>query len=190
MTSVFNLLSDDFEYIRTQIADGIITGFQKRDTPFKNYTKFTYNSDVLNLYENPSGSFFSIKGIFVYDLQTMQFVEIHVHIVYGLLLGYSIPAFNTILPDCDRITIESFQIEYAENEDFLEIKPLLNDLELQIVNPSNVYIVEIRDKVYYHILDLEDGDSIGIDKQKIVYKITHDPFDAIKLTEDLSVFLK
>ncbi|WP_162842699.1 hypothetical protein [Mucilaginibacter pineti] len=44
-------------------------------------------------------------------------------------------------------------------------------------------------KVYFHIKDLEDGDFIGIDSDKIIYKITHDPCEIIPLPESLKTVL-
>jgi hypothetical protein len=50
--------------------------------------------------------------------------------------------------------------------------------------------VKLRGSLYYHLRDLEDGDFIGIDADKIIYKITHDPFEIIPLNETLEQLLR
>ena len=47
-----------------------------------------------------------------------------------------------------------------------------------------------RNKEYFHIKDLEDGDFIGIDERKVVYKITHDPMEVKALDKKIMDVLK
>lgn len=46
--------------------------------------------------------------------------------------------------------------------------------------------------MYYHIYDLKDGDGdfIGIDEKKNVYKITHDPYEITLLEKTLIELLR
>ncbi|MEY3451193.1 MAG: hypothetical protein RL711_1019, partial [Bacteroidota bacterium] len=37
--------------------------------------------------------------------------------------------------------------------------------------------LDLKGKTYYHLKDIEDGDFLGIDIHKNIYKITHDPFE-------------
>jgi len=61
-----------------------------------------------------------------------------------------------------------------------------------VYNPAIIdkYEVELADKMYYHLFDMEDGDFIGIDKKKKVYEITHDPYEATLVDNNLLTFLK
>lgn len=59
-----------------------------------------------------------------------------------------------------------------------------------MLNPSEVYEIELDGKTYYPIRELEDGDFIATDKEKRVYSITHDPYGVTLLSEDLLGYLK
>ena len=80
------------------------------------------------------------------------------------------------------------RVKYLEESSILS--KVFSRMELDLLNPSEVYEVELDGKTYYHIQDLEDGDFIATDKEKRVYSITHDPFEVTLLSEDLLGYLK
>ncbi|UPT68208.1 MAG: hypothetical protein M0D57_06030 [Sphingobacteriales bacterium JAD_PAG50586_3] len=41
--------------------------------------------------------------------------------------------------------------------------------------------MEIDKKIYYHLIELEDGNFIGFDKKKNLYMILLDPFEVVLL---------
>ena len=67
---------------------------------------------------------------------------------------------------------------------------MFSEEEKSLISPSEVYSIFIEDKEYFHIRDLEDGDFIGIDKDKVVYKITHDPMEVKRLEKELLEVLR
>lgn len=69
------------------------------------------------------------------------------------------------------------------------MKKLIDEEALKLIKPENVYQVNLSDRVFYHIEDLEDGDFIGIERHGQIYKITHDPFEIIPLDQSLTTFL-
>lgn len=78
----------------------------------------------------------------------------------------------------------------AGNIEFDAIKHLLNEEELLLIDPVDVYEVELDGKIYYHVRELEDGDFIGIDDKKNIYKLTHDPYEIMLLNKPLVEVLK
>jgi uncharacterized pyridoxamine 5'-phosphate oxidase family protein len=69
------------------------------------------------------------------------------------------------------------------------LKKLLSPKELKLINPSDVYIVTLNNKEYFHLIDIEDGDFYGMDMGKNLYKITHNPYDLEKIDVNLSKLL-
>ena len=74
--------------------------------------------------------------------------------------------------------------------EFDDIKHVFNGEELAIIDKEDVYEVELNGTIYYHLQELEDGDFIGIDQNKKIYKITHDPFEITELKGALAEILK
>jgi len=187
MIKIFGLLPKEFDYIFRQLNDGILTGVEKLNKePYTNYTKFSLNVALLNQYEDKKGSFFQIRGIKIFDLDLAKFIDINIDIAYGLLIGYSTPAKEKINPDTTNIQVVGFYIKYFENDDFKNLSAILNKEEVKLLNAADVYEVALKGKKFYHLKDLEDGDFIGIDLDKRLYKITHDPFEIIELKGNIS----
>jgi hypothetical protein len=53
-----------------------------------------------------------------------------------------------------------------------------------------IYAVFIGNIEYSHIKELEGGNFIGIDKNKVIYNITHDPMEIVKIDKTLTEVLK
>lgn len=190
LLNVFNALPGNFDYIINQINEGLIKGIRKLDNPIKNLNKVLFDVKILNKYENKKIGFFSIKGVKAFDLITQSYVEIVIYISSNILLGYAIPKAVKVNLDVSKIKVDNFRMQQMENDDYDKIKPLFKKAELELINPNEVYEVQLNGKTYYHLEDLEDGDFIGVDIGKNLYKITHDPFEITLLKADLSEILK
>lgn len=75
-------------------------------------------------------------------------------------------------------------------EDFDRIAHVLTQEERMAISASDIYSVRIEGKEYFHLMDLEDGDFIGIDIGKNVYRITHDPVNVTWLDDTILNSLK
>jgi len=173
-----------------QISVGIIIGVKILNKPFANYNKFSLDSGLLNRYEDKKGRSFLVRGILVYDLSRDSFEEVILVVGYGILLGYSTPAAILINPDVARIDVRSAHIQYFETDDLDKLKEILSEEELQLINPADVYEMELKGKTFYHLHDLGDGDFLAVDREKNVFKITHDPYEIKKIEESLTHYLK
>jgi hypothetical protein len=183
VSKIFSLLPVKFLNIKEQLNEGILTGFKKENP---NYTKFSLRTDVLNKYEDKKGDCFEIKGIKVFDKNLQAFTEINLEVTYGIFIGYSTPGVKEINPDIDKIDTRNHWVKSFENNEFKNLKNILSEEELQMINPNDVYELELDGQTYYHLKDIEDGDFIGIDKAKKIFKITHDPYNIIEIREKLS----
>jgi hypothetical protein len=187
--SIVKLLPRQFDYLVKQISEGIIKNVVRLDKPFANYNKFSLDVPLLNKYEDKQGRFFAIKGIYVHDVNLVKPVEVRLYVTNGILLGYSTPAVKILHPDLEKINADTFSIEYLGEDTYEELKAFLGKDELKLINPADVYEVELEGKIYYKIKDLEDGDFIGVDKNRNIYKITHDPYEIIKLDKPFASVL-
>jgi hypothetical protein len=180
---VFSLLPANFLSIKKQLNEGILIGCKREKS---NYIKFTLKTDILNKYEDKNGNCFEIKGIKVFDKNLNTFIGISLEIAYGVFIGYSTFDVKELNPDIDKIDIRNYWVKSLENSEFENLKTLLSEEELKMINPNDVYELELGGQIYYHLKDIEDGDFIGIDKTKNIFKITHDPCNVIQIKEKLS----
>ena len=155
--SVFRLMPARYGYVIKQLEKGIITGVNKNDS-FLNYIKFRLDVKLLNQYENKKGPVFVIKGVEFYDFNINGFAELNFYVVYGILLGFSTPTLQKINPDINRTNVGKQYLEFFENNDYEVIKKLVSKDKPTLINPNDVYEIELKGKIYYHLTDLEDGD--------------------------------
>ncbi len=189
MKAIFSRL-EGFDHINKQLDEGIIIGSGLLREPLPNYIKFSLNVELLNKYEEKLRPTFRIMGIIVFDSKSAVTTEIQIEIWHGILVGFEPQISKLESPDLETINTSGYWIEYLENAEFDLIKKLLTEEEIKLINPSEVYEVELEGKSYYHIAELENSDFIGMDLDKKIYKITHDPYEIVELEESLKEILE
>jgi hypothetical protein len=191
MRAVCSQLSQKYSYLKNQIDEAIIieVKLDKKDKFRENkFREFKLDVDLLNKYENRNISDFFIENIISRHKISNNKILISLYIADGLLMGYYVNIDDIEQIDLKYIDVNHINIKYLDNDN--PIIKILNKEELSFINKSDFYEVELDDIKYYHILDLEDGDFIGIDDKKNVYKITHDPYEIKLLSSDLLTILK
>jgi hypothetical protein len=189
MKAIFSRL-EGFDNINNQLDEGIITGSRLLKEPFPNFVQFSLDVKLLNKYEDKLGPYFKVKGVTVFDTKSVATVELQIRISHGLIFGYEPQISKLESPDFETLNTSGYRIEYFENPEFDPIKKLLTEEEIKLINPNEVYELELKGKSYYHIAELEDGDFIGMDLDKKVYKITHDPYEIVELQDSLKEILE
>ena len=186
LVNVFTLLSDGYISYRRQVEGGLLTGvfFNSKIRP--NHVQFFYDGKIARQYENKKCGIFALKGIKVFDIKTGSYIDFEIYLAEGLVTGYSTPHNNTFELDTKRTDIFAVKKIFSRNSDFLEIRKLLTTFEMGLLNKDDVYELNVNGNLYYHLWDLDDGDFIGIDSNKSVYKITHDPLQAELINESLA----
>jgi hypothetical protein len=180
----FDLLPNEYVSFKQQLEEGLVAGVILSDTPLANYVNFTFNPKVSRKYENESDRFFRITGLEFYD-ERLGWKNFEVYFTHGLICGYRISNGLRSAPNVSKINAQHFQKEYLDNYSIGIMKSILSPGEMKLINSSDFYEVELQGKKYYHVKDLEDGDFIGIDREKNVYKFTHDPFEITYLEGDI-----
>lgn len=189
LINIINKLPPTYLVFREQIEAGLIKKVFIGSSAIPNYVGFSYNPLISRKYEDKIGRFFKLSGIFISDFLIGEFVEIEIFISHGLIMGYSIPQKLKIKPDLTKIKVDNFKRTFFDNADFQKISHLLGKKEISLINPSDVYEVILNGKSFFNIKNLEDGNFIGIDLEKHVYVITHDPFEIKLLNKDLTEVL-
>jgi hypothetical protein len=168
-------LLGDYSVLSSQIDDGLLRGVLLDASDIPGYVAFAFQPDVLKKYDRENEPDFKIKGIKVYDMKSSGFLDYEIYVCSGTISGYALSGNKNRKIDTGRVDVSKMRKEFIRSKDYHRILPFLTSEEQKLLNPGEVYSVFVGDREFFHVKDLEDGDFIGIDKKKMVYRITHDP---------------
>lgn len=175
----------EYHFVAEQVKMGLIKGVLLGLSDIPNYVGFTYHFDVYNQFQNNKAKNYVIRNIQVFDNSKGVYTPYEIYVSSGVVNGYSTPQSKNFFPNVDKIDTKNYQRAYINNADFEKVRGLLDERELALIRPDEVYQVDLKGKTYFYMRDIGDGNFIGIDGQKNVYRIMHDPYEIILLTSSL-----
>jgi len=190
LKKVLQLLPPDYHHLERQVEEGLFRSVLIGLSDLPGYVCFTCNPNLVKKFENTKEKGYTLTGVKIFDVKSQTQLNYSIHVSSGMINGYSITGAKKFTVDLNKIDVQNFRKSYRQNPDYQKIEIYLNAEERDIINQDEVYEVVLNEKVYFHIKDLEDGDFIGIDYEKNIYKITHDPFEIRQLNCGLSSVLK
>ena len=174
-------LPAEYHHFEKQIDEKLFRRVLTGLSDLPGYVAFSFNPQVFEKFSKQKEPNYKITGIKISDKKSFKNLDYTIYISNGIINGYSIEGAQKFDIDLQVINVENFKIEYYTNKDYEELAESLTISESKLINQDDIYKVTLEDKVYYHIKDLEDGDFIGMDKEKNIYKLTHDPYEIVKL---------
>ena len=189
LRKVIMKLPEDYSDLLNQLSDGLFRGVLLGMSDIPGYVAFSFHSDVLKKYDRENERDYKLSNIKVYDRTTSNYLNFVVYISTGTISGYSLEGSKKHDIDTNKLEVSGFKKEYIGNSDYNRILGILDEQEKKLLTPSEVYSVYVNDKEYFHIKDLEDGDFIGVDERKVIYKITHDPMEVTVLDKKIEDIL-
>ncbi|SHG40922.1 hypothetical protein [Pedobacter caeni] len=179
----------DDDLLIEQIRNGALSGIDLRYPAEPGYVSFTFHQNALAKYKDEKKKAYKLEEIRVFDLKSQFFLDYTIYVFFGMVHGYFIKATEGYQIDPRQIDVSHCQKAYYENHDFDQLKQVLTSEEIDLMDPSSIYVVVLDGKDYYHIKDLEDGDFIGMDLDRNIYECTHDPYQIIPLKVTLKELL-
>lgn len=182
---VVRKLPENYSNLLNPIDEGIFTNVILDISDIPNLVSFGFNPEVYKKYSVKNQTAFKLTQITVFDKKTSTFLPYEIYISSGIIVSYSLKNFKKCDIDIEQIDVFKFKKELIGVSDYQKIAHIFNEEEKNILSHSEIYSVIINDKEYFHIMDLEDGNFIGINKDKIVYKVTHDPMEVVKVDKTI-----
>jgi hypothetical protein len=189
LRNVVTKLPDEYSGLINQINDDLFRGVLVGVSDIPGYVAFTFHPEVLHKYDRKNERDFKLTDIKVYDRKSSNFLPYEIYVSSGTISGYSLGGNKKRNVDLSKIDVSGFKKELIGESDYNRIVNLLDEEEKIVLSPSEVYSVFLDNKEYFHIKDLEDGDFIGMDTKKIIYKITHDPMEVHRIDKTLKEIL-
>jgi len=181
LENALRALPKDFNIYNEQIALGLIKGVSIGNAAIPNYIGFTRDAEIYNAINDPKGRDFEVYGIMVFDIISNTYLEYSIFFSFGTVDGYSIKKTGKYKIDTKKIDVRNMKLRFRDNFDFERIKKKLPIKDLELINPNDVYVVNLDNKEYFHLADIKDGDFYAMDLEKNFYRITHDPYSFEKI---------
>jgi len=187
LKNTFHLLPKEYRDFDLQINKELLgASYAGYDRSKPEFVSFFPNPEMISRFENKKAGGYKMAGLKVYDTVGEKLLNYSIYVFDGLISGYLIEGNNRkYIIDVNQIDVTAFRKVRIDNKDFDELTKSLDEKEVKFLNPGDVYKIPLKGKSYYHIFDLEDGDFVAIDTEKVIYRITHDPFQIVPLNKSL-----
>lgn len=131
--------------------------------------------------------FFELSGIYLFEKKTQEEKEIKLFYQNNVLHQIKVDQPETFYKDYDLnlitkkdISIRNISIENPDLKIVSKIVSSLNKEQLELLDLEDTFEIEINEKLYYPILDFENGNYIAVDKKGKIYSLNHDHKEDVK----------
>lgn len=190
LSNVFNVMPSEYNSLNAQIEGGLLHRRLASTNVVRNYVGFSYTSGKSRYFEKLKERDYVLHGLEIFNISENKYTALDIFVASGLIAGYAAPHASDFKPDIQRVRSSNIHREYLDELNSKDLSKLFDEEELNLLNRSQIYEVELGGITFYHIEELEDGDFIGMDREKRVYTIRHDPYEIVPLDKSLREFLK
>jgi hypothetical protein len=131
---------------------------------------------------------FKVDGLEIKKKESSEFVGLPVTVTHDLIGTIEIDNPSDIWKNYDLTDIKVGEIKRTEfefvNEDEKKLKKILKGIDEELkrkIEIEDTFEIELDGKRYYTILDMEDGNYIGVNSRGQVYRLHHDSEEQAKL---------
>ncbi len=192
MYKTIEKLPADFGKLNDQIeADLFTSALVSYSDSYPDFIAFPY-SDEYNEFRRRGERDYEISNIKVQDINGDNWFDYTIFVSEEVITGYSIKGLADNIIDVTSADVASYIRRHDPDDyrrDYQNLKEILDEDEIKLIDPDEIYEVNLKERTFYHVRDLEDGDFIGIESNGQICKITHDPFEIIPLKESLAEIL-
>lgn len=170
-------LPEKYQYVSNQVKMGLIINITDNIVLNNNWKSITCLQFIYDKFKNPKLDF-KIKNIVGTQKNDKQII-FDLDIFEGILIG--------VRANCEDNDIENeinFNFDNIFEEHHLSHDHIVN--EIKRLGFSFNFMIEQEKNKLYVIEDLGNGDYIVVDEKMSVYKISHDPYEAVLLEKNLS----
>jgi|GEM_PF-937116 len=124
---------------------------------------------------------FFLTGVEVLDKHTGTYIPIKLTVSNNLIQNISLPLNKTLRSDYElsHLRINNLHKEdfILKNTDEIKLKTILSNIsdgQKNLLETENTIEIELDEKYYYTIIDMEDGNYIAVNKRGNVFRLIHD----------------
>lgn len=140
---------------------------------------------------------FKIKGVEIFDKRINKPVQLQLTVHGNLIQHIYLPFEKDISKEFDLTNIkandlqtEIFEVDNPDEKTLRKILNGLTDNQLRLLEIEDTFEIDLDNKFYYTIFDMEDGNYIAVDKKGKVYRLIHDHEQSVKkIAENVETLL-
>ncbi|MDN3724203.1 hypothetical protein QRD02_07395 [Aequorivita sp. SDUM287046] len=133
-------------------------------------------------------TYFNLTGISVWNRKAENYEPIKLRYQHDTLTQIETenPEYFHKTFDLNQIQRNEIKLEHLklENPDRKIAEKALKSLskeQMELLELEYTFEIELDEKLYYTILDMEDGNYIAVDKKGKIYRLNHDHDQSVKL---------
>lgn len=185
---IADLLESEMPQIKTATELSKIYGISFMHEPKGIYISCGYNPKDFEIINRNHKTCFNLTGISVLNKKRNNYQPIKLYYQSDGLTKIEIenPEYFHKTFDLDQILKGVIELEHLKmgNPDKKTVKKILKSLsndQIDLLELDYTFEIEFDEKLYYPILDMEDGNYIAIDKNGKIFRLNHDHKEMIKL---------
>jgi hypothetical protein len=185
---IAELLEPEMPQIKTAIGLSKIYGISFIHEPIGIYISRGYNPKEFEIINRNHKTCFNLTGISVLNKKENLFQPIILYYQSDGLTRIEIdnPEYFHKAFDLDQIQkckveLEHLKMENPEQKKTEKILKSLSKEQIDLLELDFTFEIEFDEKLFYTILDMEDGNYIAVDKKGKVYRLNHDHEERVKL---------
>ena len=188
---IAELLEPEMPQIITAIGLSKIYGISFMNEPEGIHISRGYNPTDFETINRNHKTCFNLTGMAVLNKKTNLFEPVKLYFQSDGLTRIEInnPEHFHKRFDLNQIQINEIALEHLEmeNPDQKTVEKILKSLskeQIDLLELDYTFEIELDEKLFYMILDMEDGNYIAVDKTGKVYRLNHDHAERVKLIAD------
>ena len=188
---IAELLESEMPQIKTAIGLSKIHGISFMDEPKGIYISRGYQPKEFELINRNHKTCFNLNGVLVFNKQTSLYQPIKLYYQSDGLTCIEIDnpqyfhkAFDLSQIQKREIALEHLKMETPDQKTTQKILKSLSKEQIDLLELDFTFEIEFDEKLFYTILDMEDGNYIAVDKKGKVYRLNHDHKERVKLIAD------
>lgn len=184
---IAELLNNEFPEFKKVIEISNLYGIHFTVKPQGIYLNRGYSPKVFEEIKRNHNTSFHLNGILVFEKKSKKHVPLRLHYFHNSLTSIYIDNpkkfhrnFDLNNIKVEEIEIKHLRLQNPDKEIVLKVLKNIDEEKLNLLDIENTFEIEIDERLFYTILDMEDGNYIAIDKQGKIYRLNHDHKERVK----------
>ena len=185
---IAELLETELPELKKAIGISKIAGISFMQKPKAIYILRSYSPNAFEEINRNHKTYFNLNGISVWNRKTENYELLKLNYQNDTLTKIEIenPEYFHKTFDLNRIQKSEIKLEHLkmENPDQKIAEKALKTLtkeQLKLLELDYTFEIELDEKLFYTILDMEDGNYVAVDKKGKIYRLNHDHEERVKL---------
>ena len=185
---IAELLEPELPQLKKAIAHSKVYGISFMQKPKGIYISLGYDPKDFEVINRNHKTCFNLTGISVFNTKDKRYQSIKLYYQSDSLTKIEVenPQYFHKIFDLNKVQKSSIELEHLkfENPDKKIAEEVLKSLtkeQLKLLELDNTFEIEFDEKLFYTILDMEDGNYMAIDKSGKIYRLNHDHEERVKL---------